>query len=256
MIHRIEHAGHAYDGKNGFAVMQMAKGVVLFDRMAEVAAASGPAREQALKVLCADLGHAGRALARFHEAHRSGTPVPDAYKHLAITRVMGLFEAAREAATSGPLLDDAVCSNMQERLQALAKEFFLAPLEGTVCIGDVHPGNIAVENGECTIFDVSTLVASLGSRGVGIAAAADDRLWFAETIPWHGRKLGLVDSEGLAAREAFLNAYRNNSPLGAAVADTAAARFFALRSAMMDLRSNPHSQPDFERALSALGMAP
>jgi Ser/Thr protein kinase RdoA (MazF antagonist) len=146
--------------------------------------------------------------------------------------------------------------HIEERLRTLAKAFMLAPLQATVCIGDVHPGNVAVHEGKCTVFDVSTLVASLGPDGKGIAPSADDRVWFAETIPWYARKVKLSDAEGRAAFDAFLGAYRANSPLAADAADAAAVALFRARSAMMDLRFNPDSDEELERALATLGGTP
>ena len=248
----VSHAGKAHGGKNGFVVMDRAKGTVLYDRIDQVAAATGHERKKLLELACEELTCAGVALASFHEAGRSGEEVPESYKRLAVSRVRALWSTACRGATSGALLEPATRARVEKSLNEAAKQFMLTALKGTVCVGDVHPGNVAVHHGQCTVFDVSTLVASLGAKGQGIAPAADDRVWFAETIPWYARKRKLSDAEGEALYQAFNKGYRGKSLLAAEPGDRVASRLFKTRSALMDLRFAPDSADELARVLAAL----
>ena len=252
----VKQVGKNRDGSKGFVLMEKAGGEVLFDRMDQVAAATMAERVKLQATLCAELASAGKAMGGFHQAAQSSVAVPTEYKRLAALRTYGLFDAARSQAATGSLADAALQSKIEARLRGLTREFMQTRLQATIAIGDIHPGNMAVQGGKCTVFDVSTLVASLGSRGEGLAPSADDRTWFAETIPWYGGKIGLEAAEVAAAKKSFLEAYQGACTFATGADDAIATTFYQVRSAMTDLRFAPNSQKDLNLVLRLLDLTP
>ncbi len=252
----VKQVGKNRDGSKGFVLMEKAGGKVLFDRMDQVAASTMPERVKLQTTLCAELAAAGKAMGGFHQAAQSTVAVPTEYKRQAALRTYGLFDSARAKASTGSLADAALQTKIEARLRGLTREFMQTRLQATISIGDIHPGNMAVQGDKCTVFDVNTLVASLGSRGEGLAPSADDRTWFAEAIPWDGGKIGLDAVEVAAAKKSFLDAYKSACSFATGADDAIATTFYRVRSAMTDLRFAPNSQKDLNLVLSLLDVTP
>ena len=250
----VKQAGKNRDGSKSYLLMEKAKGTVLFDRLDAVAAATGSTRAALLKTVCQELSAAGRALGGFHQAAQSTEAVPLEFKHAAANRTFGLFDAARAGAGTGGLADPRLQQQIETQLRSLTREFMGARLQATVALGDIHPGNIAVDGGKCTVFDVNTLVSSLGARGEGLAPSADDRTWFAESLPWYGAKIGLTPAEAALARKHFLDSYRSVCSFATGADDAVAENFYRVRSAMTDLRFAPNSQQNLRAVVCLLGL--
>jgi aminoglycoside phosphotransferase (APT) family kinase protein len=245
-------AGTTADGR-GFSLMEQAAGSVLFDRMDALGVATGGARARELQALLNELQSVGRALGQLHATGARAEKVPEWHQRAAVDRVLGLWEMARASGEISP----RDCDEIDVALNRLSFQFEHLSLTATLAIGDIHPGNVAVESrgGEVNVFDVETLFKSLGSDRRGNAPAADDFIWFSETLPWYGKSHGLDSDERDLAQLTFESAYRASAPtLSREPGAEAAEQFFRVRSAMQDLRWGPGDPSNLKAVKHKLGI--